>query len=126
MHPLPEPKGPQQLLLGVLKGWGNGVNCGYGQEPPRLQGTALGPQGQFLIAHCRSQISDWRLGMREIHRLLNLKEGRMKTEFQTYSYRNASTGSSFEALSAGTKPLITPTTSKTIEEMNTVIKEILR
>jgi hypothetical protein len=43
-----------------------------------------------------------------------------------YSYRSASTGSSFEARIAGTSPLITPTTSNTIPDKNTVIKEIRR
>ena len=33
-----------------------------------------------------------------------------------YSYRRASTGSSFDARSAGTRPLITPTTSSTAVE----------
>ncbi len=43
-----------------------------------------------------------------------------------HSYRSASTGSSFEARTAGTIPLITPTTSNTIPERNTVISEIRR
>jgi hypothetical protein len=44
----------------------------------------------------------------------------------TYSYLNASTGSSFEARIAGTSPLITPTISKTTVESITVIIEIFR
>lgn len=43
-----------------------------------------------------------------------------------HSYRNASTGSSFEARMAGTKPLITPTMSNTAVERKTVIKEIFK
>jgi hypothetical protein len=43
-----------------------------------------------------------------------------------YSYRRASTGSSFDARIAGTKPLITPTTSKTAVERITVIIEMRR
>ena len=43
-----------------------------------------------------------------------------------HSYRNASTGSNFDARSAGTSPLITPTTSRTIVESITVIIEICR
>ena len=40
-----------------------------------------------------------------------------------YSYLNASTGSSLEARSAGTMPLMTPTTSSTIAEPSTAIAE---
>jgi hypothetical protein len=43
-----------------------------------------------------------------------------------YSYRNASTGSSFEAFMAGTMPLITPTITSTIVESTTVISDICR
>ena len=43
-----------------------------------------------------------------------------------HSYRNASTGSSLDARSAGTSPLITPTTSRTIVESITVIIDICR
>ena len=47
-------------------------------------------------------------------------------DFEPYSYRSASTGSSFDARIAGTIPLITPTTSNTMPERNTVINEIRR
>ena len=43
-----------------------------------------------------------------------------------YSYRNASTGSSFEARSAGTRPLMTPTKSRTSEEIVRVMTEMCR
>src|ERR1700730_9155325 len=43
-----------------------------------------------------------------------------------HSYRSASTGSSFEARSAGTKPLTTPTASNTRVESMTVASEICR
>src|SRR5712692_8567291 len=45
---------------------------------------------------------------------------------QFYSYLSASTGSNFEARSAGTNPLITPTTSSTAVESSTVASEIRR
>lgn len=45
---------------------------------------------------------------------------------QSYSYRRASTGSSLDARMAGTRPLITPTTSKTALERMTVITEMRR
>jgi len=43
-----------------------------------------------------------------------------------YSYRRASTGSSFDARMAGTRPLITPTISNTAVERMTVMMEIRR
>ncbi len=43
-----------------------------------------------------------------------------------YSYLNASTGSSFDARSAGTSPLNTPTINNTIVDIVTVINEICR
>jgi hypothetical protein len=46
--------------------------------------------------------------------------------FDFYSYRSASTGSRFEARSAGTIPLATPTSSRTPVESSTVISEIFK
>ena len=43
-----------------------------------------------------------------------------------HSYLSASTGSSFEARSAGTSPLATPTASKTRVDSMTVAMEICR
>ena len=43
-----------------------------------------------------------------------------------HSYRNASTGSSFDARSAGTRPLATPTASSASVESMTVANEIWR
>jgi len=43
-----------------------------------------------------------------------------------YSYRSASTGSSFEALTAGTRPLITPTKSSATVDSKTVMMDILK
>jgi hypothetical protein len=43
---------------------------------------------------------------------------------RAYSYRSASTGSSFEALTAGTSPLITPTKSSAAVDSKTVMMDI--
>src|SRR5205085_8886104 len=45
---------------------------------------------------------------------------------KAHSYLSASTGSNFEARSAGTSPLITPTSRRTMLEINTVRNEIFR
>src|SRR5208283_1157800 len=47
-------------------------------------------------------------------------------QIATYSYRNASTGSSFAACIAGTQPLITPTTTRISVESTMVISDKFR
>jgi len=105
LGPLRHAKRLQKLLFSVLKSWTNGINRGDRQATPRgvlgdwEQGTAY--QGS------RSNEIFWLVAL-------------------TYSYRKASTGSSFEARSAGTRPLITPTINNTIVDSVTVISEMRR
>jgi hypothetical protein len=74
---------------------------------------------RFQIARQTGRTRD----LRDCGAIYNLKSSIYN---RLYSYRSASTGSSFDARSAGTSPLITPTTNNTAVESSTVNSEIRR
>jgi hypothetical protein len=110
-HPLTKAEWLEELTLRMLKGERNGI-CGRDRHraPPRwsvntkLLRTVAPIKSHFVENGCL------------VHPLAERR----------YSYRSASTGSSFEALTAGTKPLITPTKSSAAVDSKTVMMDILK
>jgi hypothetical protein len=81
---------------------------------------------ELQVSDCGFQLGDFRL------KILTVKNQKLGFGLQSeacnlpYSYLSASTGSSFEARNAGTRPLTTPTASSTNVESITVASEIRR
>src|SRR5580704_18951463 len=125
-RPLPKAEWLQQLLLSVFKRWTDDINRGSrqnelpaGLQPPRLQSTAKSLRGSTELRPYSDRVP---------HQATRVSTQRCTSSasISRYSYRNASTGSSLDARSAGTIPLTTPTSNNTPVESRTVINEICR
>src|SRR5712692_2385532 len=103
------------------------------QAPARYCEVAMRSNGFWRLGEVRSQNAEARRHDPADFLLLTFafclsifnRQSKIRNR-RFYSYLSASTGSSFEARSAGTNPLITPTTSSTAVESSTVASEIRR
>src|SRR5258705_9953264 len=118
--PLSEAKGLEQLFAGVFERGTDDIDRRFGQGKLRAECLAAEP-----ARYCEGTIGSTGLFTAGAHHT-GLDVGSGSKRKCSHSYRNASTGSSFEARSAGTIPLATPTSNRTPVESRTVITEIFR